>query len=183
VQYAGMNAGSVRMVLLAFWLASATSFADPVEAPEPTHADVDAQVDFILDNPLPESDYVDSNRCINSDSYRKVEVLDDRHLLFVGRRGVVWLNQLRYACAGLGSGGVLVFEMRDRNLCEMDGFSSAPGSTGDAVRGTTNRVGPAAPGIHCMLGHFEEITEAQAGALRTALPVRAHMPKKSKTQQ
>ncbi len=172
------------MVLLAFWLASATSFADPVEAPEPTHADVDAQVGFILDNPLPESDYVDSNRCIDSDSYRKVEVLDDRHLLFLGRRGVVWLNQLRYACAGLGSGGVLVFQMRNRNLCDMDGFSSdGPGSSTDTVRGTTSRAGPTAPGIRCMLGHFEGITEAQAGALRTALPAHAHMPKKSKTQQ
>ena len=95
------------MVLLAFWFASATSFADPVDAPESAHADVDAQVDFILDNPLPESDYHSSDRCINSDSYRRVEVLDDRHLLFLGRRGVVWLNQLRYACAGLGGGGVL----------------------------------------------------------------------------
>ena len=71
----------------------------------PAHADIDAQVDFILDNPLPESDYHSSDRCINSDSYRKVEVLDERHLLFLGRRGVVWLNQLRYACAGLGGGG------------------------------------------------------------------------------
>jgi hypothetical protein len=185
VQYADMNAGSVRVVLLAFWFAFDTSLADPVDAPEPERADVDAQVDFILDNPLPESDYVDSDRCISSDAYRKVEVLDDRHLLFLGRRGVVWLNQLRYACVGLGGGGALVFQMRSRNLCDMDGFSSVPGSAGDVTRGTINRAGPAAPGIRCMLGHFEEITEAQAGVLRKALPARKHTPtpKKSKSAQ
>ncbi len=171
------------MGLLAFWFAFDTSLADPVDAPEPARADVDAQVDFILDNPLPESDYVESNRCINSDSYRKVEVLDDRHLLFLGRRGVVWLNQLRYGCAGLGGGGVLVFQMRNRNLCDMDGFSSVPGSGGDVVRGTINRGGPTATGIRCTLGHFEEITEAQAGMLRKALPARKHTPKKSKSAQ
>jgi hypothetical protein len=162
-----MNAGSVRRVLTAFWFASAASFADPVESPEPARAaDIDAQVEFILDNPLPESDYHASERCINSDSYRKVEVLDSRHLLFHGRRGLVWLNQLRYACAGLGGGGALVFQMRNRSLCDLDGFSAAEFVHGDAV----NRAGPTALGVRCTLGHFEQITEAQADVLRKALP-------------
>ncbi|HEY6598666.1 MAG TPA: hypothetical protein VIZ30_05115 [Pseudomonadales bacterium] len=155
--------------MTAFWFASATSLADPVETPESTRADdIDAQVEFILDNPLPESDYHASERCINSDSYRKVEVLDSRHLLFHGRRGLVWLNQLRYACAGLGNGGALVFQMRNRSLCDLDGFSSA---SGEFVRGNqVNRAGPTAPGVRCTLGHFEQITEAQANVLRKALP-------------
>ena len=162
-----MNAGSVREVCFALWLTAATSVADPVDPPEPLHADadVDAQLDFILDNPLSDSDYVSVQRCINSDTYRKVEVLDERHLLFLGRRGAVWLNQLRYACLGLRGDGVLVFQMRDRNVCDLDGFSSVPSSGG-----------PSALGVRCMLGRFEEITEAQADVLRKALKARARTP-------
>ena len=59
---------------------------------------------------------------------------------------------------------MLIFEMRDRNVCDLDGFSSVPSSGGHA----------SAMGIHCMLGHFEQISEAQAGVLRQALKARAH---------
>ena len=161
-----MNAPTAGALLLSFWLACATSSADPIDSPASARADLEAQVDFILDNPLPESDYVRSDRCIHADTYRTIEVLDTRHLLFLGRKDTVWLNQLRYACLGLRDEGVLVMEMRDRSLCDMDGFTSVASTSGRS----------SVPGVHCTLGHFEKITEAQANQLREALARRAQPP-------
>ena len=94
-----------------------TGFADPVGATEAARPDVHAQIDFILDNPLPESEYAESARCVYPNMYRDVEVLDEKHLLFWGQRGgVVWLNQLRSRCIGLTRDALLVFKMRARSL-------------------------------------------------------------------
>ncbi len=122
-----------------------------------------AQIDFILDNPLPESEYAESKRCVFPNSYRSVEILDTKHLLFWGYRGNVWLNQLRFECLGLRRDALLVFEMRERTLCDMDSFQGMPRSGGLGV--------PFA--VHCLLGNFETISEGQAEALRVALARRA----------
>ena len=168
-----MRAGPVCVFVLTFGSACAISFADAVEAPASTHADLEAQVDYILDHPLPESDYSRADRCLLADTYRSIEILDARHLLFLGSRGTVWLNQLRFECPGLSDDARLIFEMHDRSLCDMDGFRSEQRSGG-----------PSGFGAHCMLGHFEPITEIQADLLRDALGPRtqAHKQKPPKDE-
>jgi hypothetical protein len=155
---------------LAVGLASVhgNGFADPVvvdDAPAASSS-AHAQIDFILDNPLPESEYAESKRCVFPNSYRSVEILDTKHLLFWGYRGSVWLNQLRFECLGLRRDALLVFEMRDRTLCDMDSFQGMPRSGGMGV--------PFA--VHCLLGNFETISEDQAEALRVALARHAQSP-------
>jgi hypothetical protein len=141
-------------------LSNAADVAAPVSNAPP---DADAQLAFILDNPLKESDYARHERCLFPRTYRSVEILDKRHLLFVGTRDDLWLNQLRVDCIGLRKDSMLVFEVREQSLCDMDSFRSAPrngGMTGEF-------------GAHCTLGHFEPITPAQADFLRDAFSKRA----------
>jgi hypothetical protein len=159
----------LALSVLAIAIASlhANGFADPAEAadvPAPPSS-VQAQLAFILDNPLPESEYAEAKRCVFPNAYRKVEILDGRHLLFWGFRGNVWLNQLRAECLGLRKDSLLVFELRERTLCDMDSFRGTPRS---------NTMSPFA--VHCMLGTFETISEVQATALRVALERHAQSP-------
>ena len=145
----------------------ANGFADPavVDDAPAVLSSTRAQIDFILDNPLPESEYAESKRCVFPNTYRSVEILDSKHLLFWGYRGNVWLNQLRLDCSGLRKDALLVFEMRERTLCDMDSFHGTPRGSG--------MVQFAA---HCTLGHFETISEDQAAALRVALARHAESP-------
>jgi|GEM_PF-1416523 hypothetical protein len=170
VQYAGMKTGSACALVFAFWSAHAISFAESLDASTSSPADLDAQVASILDNPLPESDYVQAQRCLPSGINEHVDVLDSRHLLFRGNRDVFWLNQLRFNCVGLTDDTILVFDVRDRRLCDMGGFRSVPrnGSMGADF------------GVSCTLGRFEPITQAQADQLRIALARGAHSPLASK---
>jgi len=165
-----MKIGSACALVFTFWSAHAISFADPVAASTSSHADLDAQVAAILDNPLPESDYVQARRCLPARFNEHVDVLDSRHLLFSGTRDVFWLNQLRFNCMGLTDDSVLVFDMRDRSVCELGGFRGVPrmGSMGANF------------GVSCTLGRFEPITQAQAEQLRSALARSAHSPLDSK---
>ncbi len=161
-----MKGAPLWALVIGFWSVHATGFADPVDAPAAAAPNVAAQIDFILDNPLPESEYAESKRCVYPNTYRSVEILDGRHLLFWGYRGVVWLNQLRFECIGLKRDALLSFEMRERSLCDMDNFQGAPRASGAAASFAT----------HCMLGHFETISEDQAETLRIALARNAQSP-------
>jgi len=151
-------------VLLALAFGSIASNAADVQPASSTPGDADAQLAFILENPLKESDYSDSDRCLFPRTYQSIEILDRRHLLFVGTRdGTLWLNQLRMDCIGLRRDSVLIFEAHQESLCDLDSFRSV-------ARNATmsNDFGYA----HCTLGHFERITPQQAGQLRIALAKR-----------
>lgn len=161
-----MKGAPLWAFVIGLWSVHATGFADPADASAASASNVTAQIDFILDNPLPESDYAQSKRCVYPNAYRSIEILDGRHLLFWGDRGVVWLNQLRFECPGLKRDAVLIFDMRDRSLCDMDNFDGAPRAGGVA----------ASFAAHCMLGHFESISEDQAETLRIALSRNAQSP-------
>ena len=162
-----MKGAPLCALLIGLASVHATGIADPVDATEAPPPEARSPIDFILDNPLPESEYAESNRCVFPNMYRSVEILDDKHLLFWGQRGgVVWLNQLRYECFGLQKDALLVFDMRERSLCDMDSFHGTPRYGGLAMALST----------HCMLGHFETISEDQAAALRDALARHARTP-------
>ena len=166
-----MKTGALSICVLAFWSFHQIGFADPGDAaaaPTP----LDAQIDFILDHPLPESEYSQSDRCVYSNDYDAIEVLDSRRLLFRGRRGAFWLNQLRSECLGLTRDGVLILEGRSRSVCDMDSFKSVPRR---AVVQMSDLTG-AQFAMSCMLGHFEAITEAQAMVLRDALARPKYLP-------
>jgi hypothetical protein len=171
VQYAGMKTGASSICVLAFWSFHQFVFADGGDTAA-SPAPLNAQIDFILDHPLPESEYSQSDRCVYANEYDAIEVLDSRRLLFRGRRGAYWLNQLRSECLGLTRDGVLILEGRSRSVCDMDSFRSVPRR---AVVQISDLSG-AQFGMSCMLGHFEAISEAQAMVLRDALSKPAYVP-------
>jgi hypothetical protein len=108
---------------------------------------------------LPESEYVESQRCLRLHAYQSVKVLDEQRLIFKGRGGKVWLNQLKGRCQGLRRRMTLEFTRRDSRLCELDD-----------VRGVDQDYRPMS--ARCALGAFEPITEQQLDLLEDVLKER-----------
>ena len=112
-------------------------------------------VETILTETSPASAYGDLTNCIRSASYRKIEVLDDRHLLFIGRRAV-WLNRLRQRCR-LHGDVIFVIEPSSSRLCDLDRVTGHDRFGISSWRGT------------CILGEFQKIDPQQAAALKEAV--------------
>lgn len=113
-------------------------------------------VETILNNPLDPSEYQEAERCISSRDYRRIEVLDEFNILFVGRRRT-WLNRLRTRCAGLEQDMIIYVSQRSSRVCTHDHFRGA------------ERGGFGIPTPTCVLGDFERIDEGQVEGLRGAI--------------
>lgn len=121
----------------------------------PERQDDALDVEAILTETSPASEYSRSFNCIRSTSYRKIEMLDEHHLLFTGRRAA-WLNRLRHRCR-LHGDVVFVLEPSSSRLCDMD-----------RVRGH-DRFGISGWRGTCVLGEFQQIDPQQAAALKEAV--------------
>ena len=113
-------------------------------------------VETILSTPLDPSEYQDAERCISSRGYRRIEVLDEFNVLFVGRRRT-WLNRLRMRCAGLEPDMIIYVSQASSRVCTHDHFRGA------------HRGGFGIPTPMCVLGDFERIDEGQVEGLRDAI--------------
>ena len=113
-------------------------------------------VETILNNPLDPSEYQEAERCISSRDYRRIEVLDEFNILFVGRRST-WLNRLRTRCAGLQQDMIIYVSQRSSRVCTHDHFRGSE-SGGFGI-----------PTPTCVLGDFERIDEGQVEGLRGAI--------------
>jgi len=122
-------------------------------------ASIEADIEKILTEPLENEDYSESESCLATFQYDRVEVLDQQRVLFVGRGGRVWLNELRRACPGLRRRHALQFDIRGSRICSLDSFRAIETRLGgiDEVSGV------------CVLGEFQQISEAQAEAIRAAI--------------
>ena len=156
--------------LLAAALAGAVAAAEPAEQPAeepipepaetpaaPGEAPAPVDVAAILSGELTEDDYQNSQLCIAPRDLDTVEVLGERLVLFHGRRGEIWLNQLDKRCLGLEPDMVLDLRSYGGNFCRLDRFRAAPRY--NAFLFVT---------AECRLGAFETITEPHAEALRAA---------------
>ena len=121
----------------------------------PERQDKALDVEAILTETSPASEYGESVNCIRSASYRKIEVLDSHHLLFTGRRAV-WLNRLRQRCR-LHGDVIFVLEPSSSRLCDMDRVTGHDRYGISGWRGT------------CILGEFQRIDPQQAVALKEAV--------------
>ena len=115
------------------------------------------ELEAILAEIAESDDYAESSNCLRMRAYRSVEILDDRHLLFIGKRKM-WVNELRNRCASLRPDQILMFERRGSKICETDRVSGR-----DRHHMPGNFYGS------CLLGRFAEIDEQQALALRDAI--------------
>jgi len=137
----------------------------------------------ILGEPLPAESYTDAERCLNTHDYDSVRVLTDELVVFEGRRGRAWINQLRSRCIGLKTGGVLQFELRNRQVCDLDTFRSLDGSMMGVIdRSGRNPLGGMESGT-CMLGRFEHVSESQLDMLESALRMRRNSKPVDSTEQ
>lgn len=145
--------------LILLLAASRSAFA--AEADDTPHRDPGPpDIDEILDKPLTESEYRKQSACISMRAVKDVEILDDTLVLFHGKRGELWLNQLSSQCYGLDQDVFLRFRVRAGRYCRLDSFRGMP------------RFGLISVTPDCRLGYFETVDEVQVDALRTAVDER-----------
>ena len=122
----------------------------------------------ILSEPLDKEEYGRSKKCLSGNEYRDFEVLDDRRIVFEGRGGRLWLNQLRGRCPGLRDGRVLRFRsyLELGRICDLDRFEVL-----DWVYLPRYQRWPWDwwQGVPCTLGEFQPVSEAQVDAMGEAL--------------
>ncbi|MCY3812621.1 MAG: hypothetical protein OXH15_12575 [Gammaproteobacteria bacterium] len=145
--------------------------ADEQDAmPEPAPIDLDE----ILNNPLSESEYREQKKCVRIRDVDDVEVLDETLVLFHGRRGELWLNQLTSQCYGLEQEMILRFRAYAGTYCRLDPFRGVPYFSRIAIT------------AECRLGDFEPVDEIQVEALRIAVAERqevSDMAKETRRQE
>ena len=158
--------GSGAWSVLVFAGAPAAEPAQDAVPSADTEPTLEERVEEILNTPAGDQADVAAVRCIHSWDYDRVEVLDDTHLVFHGRRDERWLNQLRMRCPGLRRRDTLQFEMRSMRLCEMDGFKSIEPGFG-------------ASSGYCSLGKFQPISPDQVQMIKDALAAQRDAKRKS----
>jgi hypothetical protein len=131
-------------------------------------AEKEASVEAILTEA---SEFSETQRCLRPNEFRDIRILDDQHILFVGRRGKVWLNTLPMRCPGLRRGSTLGIERLSgiSSFCRLDSFAVY-----DWVDWPWYRRWPWdwGGGPRCALGDFQPVNEVQVNALKEALKVR-----------
>ena len=126
---------------------------------------VEDDIETILRQPLEKSEYAEAKRCLGERDYDDFRVLDDKRIVFEGRRGELWLNTLRTRCPELRHAMVLrvkSFSSMGR-ICDMDSFSARDWFGRDQWGSRGGGAGT------CSLGSFEPVTAAQVGAIQAAL--------------
>ena len=147
----------------AFAVAESETPTDATEPPVDESAQSPAQasaldVEDILANPLTDEDYREVKNCVWHRSIDDMEVLDESRVLFRGRRGELWLNQLTAPCYGLDAEMLIHLRSYGGSVCRLDKFYGRP------------RFGALVPlTAQCRLGQFETIDELQVQALRRAI--------------
>jgi hypothetical protein len=133
---------------------------------------IEADIQDILSQTVP-AELGTSKRCLSDHEYRSFRALNDQYLLFEGRRGKQWINELRSRCYDLRRGHVLmVTSFSVRRICDMDRFEVADWFYWPWYRRWywPGYWGPSwGMGVQCSLGKFQPVTEAQVAAIEDAL--------------
>lgn len=146
-----MKLATVMVVLLLAGCAS--------DATKPDYEAQEESIDQILSEPLGEAEYTEGIRCLPVYSYNSVDILDNRHVVFEGTGGKLWLNRLRNRCTGLRRNDTLKFDVRTSQLCSLDTFEAI----------SLNVVGPTRTSATCSLGEFMPISKEQLDGIKAAL--------------
>lgn len=133
---------------------------------------VEDEIESILNAPLDEGQFGETKRCLTDREYRNFRAIDDRRILFEGRRDELWLNTLRMRCPDLRNSQVL--QMRSTfqlgRICDMDTFVAGDWFAWPWYRRWPWYWGrPWGDGIQCSLGKFQPITASQVEAIEKVL--------------
>ncbi len=130
------------------------------EATKPDYEAQEESIDQILSQPLAEEDYAEQTRCLATYLYDSIEILDNRHVVFKGSGGKLWLNRLRNRCIGLRRNDTLKFRLHTSQLCDLDSFQAISlSAVGGALQTSAT----------CSLGTFTTMTQEQLDAVKAAL--------------
>ena len=134
----------------------------------------EAEIAHILSIELDPAEYGETKRCLSDAEYRSFRALDDRRILFVGRRDRYWINTLRTRCTDLRYGDVLVVrKFSGSRLCDTDTYEVAEWFDFPWYRRWPWHWGSGwGTGLRCSLGKFQPVTEAQVEAIEAALEAR-----------
>jgi hypothetical protein len=131
---------------------------------------IEADIDEILSLPLDPSEYGETKRCLSDMEYRNFRPLDDRHILFEGRRGKLWINTLRGRCSDLRYGDVLIVkQFSGSRMCDSDRFAVTDWFDWPWYRRWPWHWGTWGTGPACVLGKFQPVTPAQVAEIEDRL--------------
>lgn len=165
-----MNASTSRLTLIPVFMFVLSGCATTAEDAARREA-MERDIADILSAPLDAAEYGETKRCLSDTEYRSFRVLDERRILFEGRRGRLYLNTLRTRCADLRHATALgVRSYSPGRLCDADTFYA-----GDWFEWPWYRRSPLNWGsswgtkIPCKLGAFQPVTEEQVGEIEALL--------------
>jgi hypothetical protein len=131
---------------------------------EQRRAEMEADVDEILAYELDPAEYGEPKKCLLDTQYASYRALGNRHLLFEGRQGKLWVNVLRGRCFGLDDDSTFIVRPSvPGRLCDMDRFSAVDRSLSLPGAGSAPT---------CVLGEFRPVTEAQVKEIKNRLEMR-----------
>lgn len=131
---------------------------------------IEADIDEILSLPLDPAEYGDVKRCLSDMEYRNFRPIDERHVLFEGRRDKLWMNKLRGRCSDLRFGNVLVVrQFSGSRMCDGDQFRVTDWFDWPWYRRWPWYWGSWGTGPTCTLGKFQPVTEDQVAEIEARL--------------
>ncbi len=139
----------------------------------PTREDVAQAIDRILTEAVDTGAELDTKRCLGPQDYDHIRILNDRHLLFDGRRDKYWVNTLRVRCLDLKHATVLRIRSTSSigRICNLDSFQAGDWFDWPWYRRWPWRWGATwGTGTTCYLGKFQRVTAEQVRAIEEVLP-------------
>ncbi len=131
----------------------------------------EADIDAILSVQFDPAKYGETRRCLADREYRSFRPLGDRHILFDGSRGRLWINILQHRCSDLRYGDVVVVRpFGGMRMCQMDQFQVADWFDWPWYRRWPWHWGPSwGTGIRRALGEFQPVTAEQVAEIEAVL--------------
>jgi hypothetical protein len=120
---------------------------------------------------LDPAEFGEVKRCLSDSEFRTFRALDDRRILFEGRRGKLWINTLRMPCHDLRYGDVLIVrQFSSMRMCAMDSFEVADWFAWPWYRRWPWYWGRNwGMGMRCTLGEFQPVSESQVADIEAVL--------------
>jgi hypothetical protein len=138
-------------------------------SPEAKERDLQKQASIaeILAEPLDPAEFGETQRCLSDAQFSSYRALDERHLLFTGRQGRLWVNTLRSSCPDLRHGDVLVVrKFGGSRMCDADQFQATDWFSWPRNMRSPNGWGT---GVRCVLGKFQPVTQQQVDEIEAIL--------------
>ncbi|MEZ5557358.1 MAG: DUF6491 family protein [Pseudomonadales bacterium] len=129
------------------------------QSAETVSEDAPLDLETILGTTAGQDEYVESPRCLPRARIDRVDVLDERHLVFRLSRDEKYLVVLRSRCPGLYRRGPVAYESGDVRLCALDSVRAM--NVGSYA---ANLLGPP-----CQIPEFRRISDEQLELLDNAL--------------